>query len=367
MLYNLVISLPMMVCIFWLMFFLIRCFIKEAEPHVTRWLTCFFVAAVVLYANHWLYFSDHPSTIGEWSYYAANLCVYPLYYAYLRALTRTKINWEVVVLLLPAVLEIIIYPVAMQCEYVVAREIIPIFVRALFAVQVVWVLMRGYKLVWLTIRRMDNTYSDDRSRSLRPTYQLLIFFGITSFVSVVLNAFGRDYFTQTTSVLIPAVLMTVLLYGLGYVAAHTVIPQETVEEEAADEGLPVAGEEKYYATTEETDALMFKIATVLREDKLFADAHLTIQDLANAVGSNRTYVSNCINRRTGLSFSQYIARYRVENAQTILRDSQYYNDHEAIAAAIALSGFSSDQTFYRLFKEITGVTPLQFRLQNCQK
>lgn len=353
--FSLIISMPMVVCGFWLTFFLIRCFGEEAEPNVTRLITCFYAAALVLYINHWLYFSGHPSNIGEWSYYIANLCVYPIYYAYLRALTRTKQNWEVAVLLLPAIVWLVCYSFDLE-----------MFTRVAFSVQVVWVLVRGYKLVLQTIRRMDNTYSDDRSRLLRPTHMLLILFGVTSFVSIVLNAFGRDYFAHETFVMIPAVLMTVLLFGLGYVAAHTTMPQETVEVEVAGDGLSVMGEEKEFATTEETDELMYKIANALREQKLYADPRLTIQDLATAVNSNRTYVSNCINRRTGLSFSQYIARYRVENAQSILRDPQYTTDHEAIAAAITLSGFTSNQTFYRLFREITGITPLQFRQKNLK-
>lgn len=343
MLYNLILSLPMVVCGGWLTFFLIRCFSERAERRVPYSLICFYTTALVLYTDHWLFFSGHPSTAGEWSYHVANLCVYPVYYAYLRALVRAKRNWEVPVLLLPAVLVAVLYPLGMH-----------LFARGAFAIQVVWVLVRGYRLVWQTIHRMDNTYSDDRSRLLRPTHMLLVLLGITSVVSIVLNAFGRDYFAHETFVMIPAVLMTVLMYGLGYVAAHTVIPQETVtvqEEEEKEE----------YATIEETDALMSKIAAALREQKLYADPRLTIQDLASAVNSNRTYVSNCINRRTGLSFSQYVVRYRVENAQSILRDPHYKNDHDAIADAIALSGFTSEQTFYRVFKDITGKTPLSWR------
>jgi AraC-like DNA-binding protein len=175
---------------------------------------------------------------------------------------------------------------------------------------------------------------------------------------MLLNILGSQFFVGNSIVVLPAVIMSVLLYGLGYIAAHTVLPIETVapEEEPAETAQDT--------TTEETDAMMSRIAGTLREQRLFANPHLTIQDMANAIGSNRTYVSRCINRRTGLSFSQYVARYRVEHAQQILRDPKYRTDHEAITEAASLSGFSSDQTFYRVFKEQTGVTPLQYRQQN---
>ena len=189
---------------------------------------------------------------------------------------------------------------------------------------------------------------------MQPTHTLLVFIGITAAFSSLLNVLGRDTFSGSELVLIPAVVMSVLLYSLGYIASHTTLPQETVAREEEED-------EKDQATTEETDELLYKIATVMREQQLFANPRLTIQDLATAVGSNRTYVSSCINRRTGLSFSQYISRYRVEYAQIILRDTRYENDHEAVADAVALSGFSSDQNFYRVFKDLTGQTPLQYR------
>lgn len=61
--------------------------------------------------------------------------------------------------------------------------------------------------------------------------------------------------------LIISLSVMMLLFGLGYVAAHTVIPQETVGEEVTGDGLPVTGEEKYYATAEETFYRVFKELT----------------------------------------------------------------------------------------------------------
>ena len=129
---------------------------------------------------------------------------------------------------------------------------------------------------------------------------------------MLLNLLGRDTFDGSVLVSIPAVLMSVLLYRLGYVAAHTFMPEETIAQvEAEDE------EKARRATMEETDELFYKIITVLREDKLYTNPDLTIQNLATAVGSNHTYVSACINRRTNFSFSQLVAQYRVESAKNM--------------------------------------------------
>ena len=342
MLYQWIISLPMMVCLFWFIFFLVRAFRSDDEPRVKYTILLFYLASTVLYVNHWLFFSDVETSIGAYTYQLANLCVYPLYYMYLRALTRTRYRWDNYVLFVPAVLMSVCFPLNLFFP-----------TRICFAIQVIWVWICGFRLLNATRSHMDNTYTDDRSYLLQPTHALLILIGITAVVSTLLNALGRDLFDGSVLVYIPAVLMSVLLFSLGYVAAHTKLPVETVAPEEHPE------EDK--ATTQETDELMHKIATVLVENKLFADSQLTIQDLATAIGSNRTYVSNCINRRTNLSFSQYIARYRVEYAKTILLDKQYTDDHEALAHAITLSGFASEQAFYRIFKEITGLTPLQFR------
>ena len=343
-----------MVCLFWAVFFVIRLFRHNEEKRVTGVLVAFFSAATILYFDHWLYYSGVVKTAGEWSYGVVNLCVYPLYFAYLRALTRTHANrGELYLLFLPAVMAVFLFPIG-RFGGLINDNTLFLIIRICFSIQVVWVLVRGYRLLLRTIRRMDNTYSDDRSRLLHPTRVLLVLFGITAVVSMILNFMGRDYFAQTAPVVLPAVIMTILLYGLGFVAAHTYVPQETVSEEP---------ETAPHAPEEEANTLIHKIDTAMQEKQLYKNSGLTIIDLASSVNSNRTYVSNCINRTYGISFSQYVARFRVEEAKRILADHAYAQDKEALIDAVALSGFMSDQTFYRVFKEQTGMTPLQFRHQ----
>ena len=351
MLYRLFISLPMLVCFFWSIFFLIRWFYSEEEPRLKGSIWLFYLAATILYFDHWMYFSGERLIACEWTYGIVNLCVYPLYFMYLRALTRSKKTWEVPMLLLPAIVAAVLFPIGRLGGMMDTKDFFTV-VRICFMVQVIWVLVRGFGLLRHTTERFDNTYSDDRSRLLRPTHLLLILFTLTSFVSIVLNFMGRDYFAEDAPVVLPAAIMSVLLYGLGYVAAHTVIPPDSVPEEQ-----PIAEAHSH----EESVNLISKIDTVMREQKLYTNANLTILDLANAVGSNRTYVSNAINRTYHISFSQYVVRQRVAYAQLILRDPGYKTDKAAIQDAVCLSGFASDQTFYRVFKEQTGMTPAQYR------
>ena len=357
-LYSWIISLPMMVCLFWFIFFIVRFFRHKEEPRIRWTILLFYLASTVLYTDHWLYFSDCPSFIGEWSYLIVNLCVYPLYYAYLRALTRTKITYEVSLLLLPAALIALFFPLNTRYGWLTSDSLI-LCTRVCFAFQVIWVWTRGFLLLHSTQQRLDNIYTDYRSHLLKPTQLLLVLIGITAVVSMLLNILGRERFDGSLLVCIPAVMMSILLFSLGYVAAHTTMPVETVApQEEGDEA------KANLATTAETDELFHAITTALREQQLFTNPHLTIQDLANAVGSNRTYVSACINRRSNFTFSQLVAQYRVEHAKTILLDPQYVSDHDAVAAATALSGFTSDSSFYRVFKDLTGLTPLQYRHKN---
>ena len=239
----------MMVCFFWTVFFAVRFILGVNEPRMIGTILLFYIATTILYTDHWLYFSDCPSFLGEWSYSVVNLCVYPLYYAYLRALTRTKISYEVPLLLLPAAVVAIVFPLNVRFHWG-GEDLIHLIARLCFAAQVVWVLVRGYRLIRATQRRLDNSYTDDRSYLLKPAHTLLFLFSITAFVSMLLNLLGRDSFDGSILVAIPAVLMSILLYGLGYVAAHTFMPEETI---ALVE--PEEEEKARRATTEETDEL----------------------------------------------------------------------------------------------------------------
>lgn len=191
MLFRFIIALPMMVCLFWCIYFMVRMMRPDEERGVTGTILLFYVAGTVLYTNHWLYFSGCQSFMGWWTYTLANLSVYPIYYAYLLALTRTRSVRELCLLFMPTVLIALFAPINHAAEWI-SHDTVWLVARGCFAMQVIWVWVRGFMLLGRTARRLDDTYTDDRRYALRPTRILLILIGITAAVSTLLNILGSS-------------------------------------------------------------------------------------------------------------------------------------------------------------------------------
>lgn len=98
---------------------------------------------------------------------------------------------------------------------------------------------------------------------------------------------------------------------------------------------------------------------VMNEDKLYLNAKLTISDVANAIGTNRTYLSNYFNNTLHTTFYDYINNYRIENISKPLLVSNH--PLLSIEEVAEKSGFNSVSTFRRAFIKNTGMTPIHYR------
>jgi len=96
---------------------------------------------------------------------------------------------------------------------------------------------------------------------------------------------------------------------------------------------------------------------MVEEQQLFLVKNLTLTDLAAAMGTNRTYVSNYLSQVRGQTFYDYINQIRIEKKSVpLLREHPEYTlDYVANE-----SGFASISTFRRAFLKLTGKTPRQF-------
>jgi len=99
--------------------------------------------------------------------------------------------------------------------------------------------------------------------------------------------------------------------------------------------------------------LMSRITTLMEEKELFRRSDLKIADLASELGTNVTYISACINGQEGVSFNEFVTRYRVRYAQNLMSR----HPDMKLSQVSEESGFSGERSFFRNFKKMTGVTP----------
>ncbi len=93
--------------------------------------------------------------------------------------------------------------------------------------------------------------------------------------------------------------------------------------------------------------------------KPYLDVDLTIQDVAESLSIPRHYLTQVINEKLNKNFYQFINEYRVEEVKILLADKDY---QKYTMTAIAFeAGFNSKSSFNSAFKEITGMTPSEYK------
>ncbi len=100
----------------------------------------------------------------------------------------------------------------------------------------------------------------------------------------------------------------------------------------------------------------------LEEDQVYRDPELSIISLAQHLGTNRTTLSLVINMTYGQNFRQLLSNYRISAAKKYIRENPEATQDEVSSAC----GFLSAQTFNAKFKEITGLTPRQWQLEDAK-
>lgn len=108
------------------------------------------------------------------------------------------------------------------------------------------------------------------------------------------------------------------------------------------------------------DELFRQLEESMSNQSLFKDNLLTKDKVAELLQTNRTYLSQVINEKTGKTFTQYINDYRIREAIRILSSPGVDLPMKAISADL---GFNSMTTFYKLFQAEVGMTPRQYREQ----
>lgn len=373
-------SLPMFACGFWAV--LIGCtlyFDGRNRGHLM--LLLFMVTASLLYAGHCAFlnhfYSDMPVLDSLYSF--ANLAVYPLFYVYIVSMTspesQLRHTWlyfipSAVIGIMVSVIYIMMPPQELDsfvriisynedfgsgtglCKMMGYTRLAA---KVVFAIEVVAVLIAGSRKIIAYNKSIEDYYADTEGKKLTAFQWYMYLFTACSLASIIFNFIGRSRFDSSAWMMaIPSLLFSSLLFGLGFIGFRQSFNIDHFEqEESADEIIP----ESAPASKQETP-LVERIEEVVTKRQLYLRHNLKISDVAAELCTNRLYVSTSINEEMGISFSDYINRKRVNYAIHLMS----VNPQLTIYEIADLSGFSSDKSFYRNFKNITGKSPKELQM-----
>ena len=109
---------------------------------------------------------------------------------------------------------------------------------------------------------------------------------------------------------------------------------------------------------EKEQQLFAELESLMIEKHLYRTPGLSKKQLTEALNTNSAYLSQAVNARTGLSITNYINQYRIDESLRLLSDVNNNTPIKAIALDV---GFSSLSVFYKTFNEKVGMSPAKYR------
>ncbi len=369
---------PFYVTLFWGLVFLFQ----AARPNQARFmLGIFMLTASVIYFSHAVFFDNSKLLYVKIDalYVWAALSVFPLYYLYIRLMTRdTRFKADYLWHFLPAFVlagllqytlvhasegEKLVYmqtlmqrqlPVAGTTTFTRFMAGIYFSSRILFGLQAIAYTFSGLSLIRKYNRRIADFYSNLTGKRLLWLELLTITFVLVSIASLAMNFLGRQYFIRhQQSLAIPSLLFGSLFFIIGFLGnkqKHGIAG--LVKEEEEDKIFPESKKDRSY--------LKEQLLILMDHEQLFLDKNLRITTLTKKLYTNRSYLSAMINEEMNMNFNDFINRYRVDFAKKLMAEEHRKGNHVSIAFLSESSGFGSESSFLRAFKQFEKTTVSRF-------
>lgn len=183
-------------------------------------------------------------------------------------------------------------------------------------------------------------------------YCFLAFFMLTEVLSVFCAAFcSKLSFSFPRLCLIIAIGLYSMIYLRSLLAGPVVgfSLAEASSESNDGEVCPFVSE----PPMSDNRTMYNRMCRYIEDKKPFLDPAYSLDELVRALFSNKAYISKMINSMTGLNFSQFMNKYRVNYAREL-----YANDMDLKVKDLAdMSGFHSQVSFNMAFRLFYDTTP----------
>lgn len=114
--------------------------------------------------------------------------------------------------------------------------------------------------------------------------------------------------------------------------------------------------------TKEKNNLMDLLTEWMQSSKPYLNSKLAIHEAASALNTSDTELSQLLNVNFGINWTNFVNTYRINEFKSMLTSNNL--SRYTLRALSEKCGFTSKTTFYRVFKQTTGMTPREYCRQN---
>ena len=203
---------------------------------------------------------------------------------------------------------------------------------------------------------LSENVSDPENYDLRWLKRTMIVLSILYFPYVVLLLTDRT--------ILYVVIKTIMLVVWFYFFYKALFLKNIRIEHSFKNGwdLPLNVDDEEDDDDEEQRGALFKryaeeVNTWFEREKPYPNDDLRLTDLQRVFPISRSYLSQLFNKELGMSFSDYVNQFRVEESKRLM-DAEPLASIQDIAER---SGFHSISTFRRAFTKHTGIIPSEYK------
>jgi len=219
-------------------------------------------------------------------------------------------------------------------------------------ISVIAYLYLAHRLIERFYRRLKFNWGDRYRYELRWLHRLLISFGLLWLLWIPFTVVNYFYFHSQLSVQAYYPLYLLLAVAAIWMAATAFLRPEAGALVAQAPSLkpPLPAEMKQMGAW---------LKKAVQTGRYYQEPELSLTLLAEKLGLTTHELSRIINTVLKKSFNDFINEYRVGEVVQKMQDPAY--DHITLLGIAYESGFNSQSTFNRIFKQMTGKSPLEYK------
>lgn len=183
---------------------------------------------------------------------------------------------------------------------------------------------------------------------------MIILWGIGNFI-------GLKWVEYVSSILYLLMAFALSYYALHQEEVYSFNKQERKEIKALiqQNNAEIGQEKKNLLSDEDLESIKHRLSLLMEQDKPYLDNDLNLLKLAEMLHSSIHILSYTINEGFGENFSQYVNRYRVEEAKKLLINPDL--SHLNMLGIAFQAGFNSKTAFNTTFKKLAGMSPSEYK------